>query len=48
MPILSNARHEEFAQALARGLPATAAYVEAGYNANAGTLKSQPYIQKSS
>jgi hypothetical protein len=49
MPVLSNPRHEAFAQALARGLPATAAYVEAGYKANAGnacTLKSQQNISK--
>jgi hypothetical protein len=49
MPILPNPRHETFAQALARGLPATAAYVEAGYKANAGnahTLKSKHYISK--
>jgi len=49
MPVLSNPRHEAFAQALARGLPATAAYVEAGYKANAGnacSLKSQHIFQK--
>lgn len=31
MPILSNQRHELFAQALARGMSATDAYHEAGY-----------------
>jgi hypothetical protein len=31
MPILSNPRHEKFAQALAEGKPASAAYEEAGY-----------------
>lgn len=31
MPILSNARHEKFAQALAAGINATEAYATAGY-----------------
>jgi len=31
MPILQNARHERFAQALAKGLSQTEAYTEAGY-----------------
>jgi hypothetical protein len=31
MPILENPRHEIFAQGLARGSSAAAAYVEAGY-----------------
>jgi phage terminase small subunit len=31
MPALKNARHETFAQALARGMSASAAYVKAGY-----------------
>jgi phage terminase small subunit len=34
MPILANPKHEAFAQGLARGSSATAAYVEAGYKAN--------------
>jgi hypothetical protein len=34
MAILTNPRHEAVAQALARGLSASAAYVEAGYKAN--------------
>jgi hypothetical protein len=34
MPALKNSRHESFAQALARGVSASAAYVEAGYKAN--------------
>lgn len=34
--MLKNARHEAFAQAVARGLPASLAYVEAGYKANDG------------
>jgi hypothetical protein len=49
MPVLPNPRHEAFAQALARGMSASAAYVEAGYKANAGnacTLKSQQNISK--
>ena len=33
-PALKNPRHEAFAQALARGMSASAAYVEAGYKAN--------------
>jgi phage terminase small subunit len=47
MPILKNPRHEAFAQALARGMSATAAYVEAGYKANTGnvsTLKADKSI----
>lgn len=31
MPVLKNARHEKFAQALAKGMSATEAYAEAGY-----------------
>jgi hypothetical protein len=49
MPLMSNPRHEAFAQALAQGMSASAAYVEAGYKANAGnacTLKSQQNISK--
>src|ERR1700745_350665 len=34
MPALKNPRHEAFAQALARSMSASAAYVEAGYKAN--------------
>jgi phage terminase small subunit len=36
MPALKNARHERFAQGLAKGETATDAYVEAGYAANDG------------
>jgi len=36
MPALANSRHEAFAQALARGLSISAAYVEAGYKPNRG------------
>src|ERR1700712_3963010 len=36
MPVLSNSRHERFAQAVAQGQPATQAYVTAGYAANEG------------
>lgn len=36
MPILANARHERFAQALACGKTADEAYAEAGYEANRG------------
>jgi hypothetical protein len=34
MPVLKNARHEAFAQALAKGRTADAAYVEAGFKEN--------------
>ena len=34
MPALKNPRHEAFAQAHARGMSASASYVEAGYKAN--------------
>jgi hypothetical protein len=49
MPALPNPRYEKFAQALARGAPATAAYVQAGYKANAGnasTLKANQSVSK--
>lgn len=36
MPILSNSKHELFAQGLAQGKSASAAYIDAGYEANAG------------
>jgi hypothetical protein len=36
MPILCNPRHERFAQALAEGKSACAAYAEAGYRPNDG------------
>jgi len=36
VPVLDNAKHERFAQALARGATADEAYVEAGYSANRG------------
>jgi phage terminase small subunit len=42
MPALENAKHERFAQALAKGKSATEAYVLAGYkdnDGNAATLK---------
>jgi hypothetical protein len=42
MPILTNARHERFAQEIAKGKSATEAYILAGYKANDGnaaTLK---------
>lgn len=34
MPVLANARHERFAQELAKGKSATQAYIEAGYEPN--------------
>lgn len=36
MPVLDNPRHERFAQELAKGEPASTAYVNAGYSANEG------------
>jgi hypothetical protein len=36
MPILSNPRHESFAQGLAEGKPASAVYEDAGYRPNDG------------
>lgn len=36
MPVLANARHERFAVEVACGLPASAAYMEAGYQDNRG------------
>jgi hypothetical protein len=47
MPILENPRHEAFAEALARGSSASAAYVEAGYKENrhnATTLARKQHI----
>ena len=50
MPALANSRHEAFAQALARGLSISAAYVEAGYRPNRGNahtlLKQNKCISK--
>lgn len=36
MPVLGNAKHERFAQGLAKGLTADDAYVSAGYSRNEG------------
>lgn len=47
MPVLTNPRHEVFAQELAKGKTATEAYVLAGYKANDGnaaTLKGNQSI----
>lgn len=47
MPILANARHERFAQELAKGKTADEAYQLAGYSANRGnasTLKSKQSV----
>lgn len=49
MPVLKNARHEKFAQALAKGKTADEAYVEAGYAFNRGNatrLKLNESIRK--
>lgn len=48
MPALENARHELFAQELAKGETASAAYVKAGYAANDGnasTLKGNQKVE---
>lgn len=48
MPVLENARHERFAQELAKGKTADDAYVAAGFAANRGnasTLKAKQSIQ---
>lgn len=47
MPVLSNARHERFAQELAKGNTADEAYVLAGYKAsraNASTLRAKQNV----
>lgn len=49
MPILRNARHEKFAQAIAKGKTADEAYVMAGYEFNRGNaarLKANESIRK--
>ncbi|GAC1042276.1 hypothetical protein [Rhizobium sp. No.120] len=49
MPVLKNARHEKFAQALAKGKTADEAYEAAGYAANRGNaarLKANESIMK--
>lgn len=49
MPVLPNAKHERFAQELAKGKSATEAYVLAGYKANDGnaaTLKGNQSISE--
>lgn len=48
MPALANAKHEKFAQAIAKGVPAGKAYADAGYkpsDANATRLKSNDKIK---
>lgn len=48
MPVLDNARHERFAQELAKGAAACTAYVNAGFKANDGNairLKGNERIQ---
>ena len=50
MPELKNTRHERFAQGLAQGMSATAAYAQAGYEPsgqNAGRLTKNDEIQAS-
>ncbi len=49
MPVLKNARHERFAQDLAKGMSATEAYEKAGYKPsgpNAGRLTKKDEIVK--
>jgi hypothetical protein len=48
MPALKNPRHEAFAQAVARGVSAAAAYGQVGFRphrANAATLARKEHIQ---
>ena len=48
MPTLDNARHEAFAQCLAKGMTATEAYIKAGYkpnDGNAATLKGNQRVR---
>lgn len=48
MGVLANQRHELFAQALAKGLPASVAYVEAGYaenDSNSARLNGNEQVQ---
>lgn len=45
MPVLKNARHETFAQGLAKGLTADEAYAAAGFTPNRGNatrMKASP------
>ena len=49
MPVLKNARHELFAQNLAKGMSATEAYAKAGYKPNgpnAGRLTKNDEVRK--
>lgn len=49
MPVLKNAKHEAFAQGLAKGKTADEAYVDAGYSYNRGNaarLKANESIRK--
>lgn len=49
MPVLKNAKHEAFAQALAKGKTATQAYADAGYKPdrkNASRLTTKDDIQR--
>ena len=51
MPILTNAKHEQFSQSIARGIKATAAYVAAGYSrsgasASASRLMTKPNVSE--
>jgi phage terminase small subunit len=49
MPVLKNPRHEAFAEALARGMSASAAYAEVGYRPhrhNAATLARKKHISE--
>ena len=49
MPVLKDARHERFAQGLAKGLTADEAYVSAGYKRNRGNavrLKTNESVRK--
>lgn len=49
MPVLSNAKHERFAQGVAKGLSATEAYTKAGYSGDrtaASRLSTNVNVQK--
>jgi len=45
MPVLSDSRHEQFAQYVASGLPASQAYVKAGYSENGARQSASRLLQ---
>lgn len=48
MPTLDNARHERFAQFVASGMAASAAYVKAGYSEKSATVEPYRLLEKPS